>query len=74
MPTDGKLIGFQDCALSVESVDHILARCVASAGYVSGNVNLSGGTNAVPSAAGLTSKATLEGRDPGVTVTVNEEE
>ena len=42
---------------------------VANAGYVSGTIDLSGGTNATPSAGGLADAATLTGR--GVTVVHN---
>lgn len=69
IPTDGTTIAGSGCALNQASVDHILALCVANAGFVSGLVDLSGGTNSAPSASGLTDKATLEGR--GVTVAVN---
>lgn len=68
-PSNGRNQTFSGCALSQASVDHILARCVASAAYVSGTVNLSGGTSSAPSAAGLVDKATLQGR--GVTVLTN---
>lgn len=40
---------FSGCALSQASVDHILARAVASSGYVSGTLDLSGGTSSPPS-------------------------
>lgn len=50
------------CALSEASVDAILASLDAN-GVEEGNIDLSGGTNAVPSAAGLASKASLEGKD-----------
>jgi len=56
------------CALALESVDNILATFVAN-GLSSGTLNLSGGTNAIPDAAGLANKAILVGR--GWTVTVN---
>lgn len=61
------------CALSETSVDHILAILAAATleGTTPWNnaVNLSGGTNAIPSAAGLVSKGVIEGH--GGTVTVN---
>lgn len=69
LPTNAKAQNFGSCALTEASVDHILARCVANAAYVSGTVTLSGGTNATPSAAGLVDKATLIGR--GCTVNTN---
>lgn len=61
-----------DCsanALNVASVNGILARCVANAGYTAGTVDLSGGTNAAPAGQGAADKATLIGR--GVTVNTN---
>lgn len=67
---------FVDCALNEASVDGILEKLASLDGtggttlYENRNVSLFGGTNAVPGAAGLTAKATLEGR--GCTVTVNE--
>jgi len=69
LPTNGQTISFSGCALSQVSVDHVLARAVASAGYVSGTITLSGGTNSTPSAAGLADKAILVGR--GCTVNNN---
>lgn len=69
LPTNAKAQNFGGCALNQASVDHILARCVANAAYVSGTVTLSGGTNSTPSAQGLTDKATLIGR--GCTVATN---
>lgn len=69
VPNNGITVNFSGCALVVAGVDQILARCVANAGYVSGTVDLSGGTNATPSAAGLADKATLIGR--GCTVNTN---
>lgn len=55
-------------ALTQTAVDTVLARLVAS-GQTGGTANLSGGTNAVPSATGLSHRVTLVGR--GWTVTVN---
>lgn len=69
LPTNGVDQNFIGCALSAASVNHILARCVASVGYISGTVNLSGGTNAAPSGQGIADKATLIGR--GVNVITN---
>jgi hypothetical protein len=66
---------FTGAALTQASVDSILARLAALDGtggttsFHNATVNLSGGTSATPSAAGLTSKATLVGR--GNTVTTN---
>lgn len=56
-------------ALSESMVDFILARAVAAAGFVTGSIDLSGGTNAPPSVAGAADAATLSGR--GVVVTTN---
>lgn len=69
LPFDGQLIFANGNALSAASVNHILARCVANAGYVSGTVDLSGGTNAAPTGQGITDKADLIAR--GVTVSTN---
>jgi len=69
LPTNGKHQIFQTCNLSAASVNHILARCVANPGYVSGEVHLNDGTNASPTGQGVTDKATLIGR--GVVVTTN---
>lgn len=69
LPSDGRMITFFDDALNVASVDHVLARCVANPAFVSGTVNLSGGTNATPSAAGQVDSATLTTR--GVFVVTN---
>ena len=55
-------------ALDQTSVDGVLAD-LDSGGLSNGTVDISGGTNSAPSAAGLTSKANLEGK--GWTVTVN---
>lgn len=69
---------YTDCsnnALSQASVDNVLVRLAALDGtggttsYDNKTVDLSGGTDAAPSATGLAAKATLEGR--GCTVTVN---
>lgn len=69
LPTNGRLQTFDGCALTQASVDHILARCVAAPGYVSGTVDVSLGTSSAPSAAGLTNVAILQAR--GVTVNHN---
>lgn len=55
-------------ALTESAVDGVLAHLDA-AGLEDGEVDLSGGSNSIPSAAGLTSKSNLEGK--GWTVTVN---
>jgi len=57
------------CALTSESdIDTILSE-MDSMGHTGGTIDLSGGTNAAPSSAGLTDKESLELR--GVTVLVN---
>ena len=69
LPTDGTTIDFVLDGLDQTSVDHILARCVANPAFVSGTVDLAGGTNATPSAQGLIDAGILTGR--GVTVITN---
>lgn len=69
LPTNTCTIMFTNCAMSAASVNHILARCVASSTYASGILNLSGGTSAAPTGQGVTDKSTLIAR--GVTVTTN---
>lgn len=72
---DDGTVTFIGCALPQGVVDAILVQLAGLDGtngttlYENETVNLSGGTNAIPSATGLTAKATLEGR--GCTVTVN---
>ncbi len=61
-------LDFSVNALTEAAVDAALAGLVAI-GTNNGTCDLSGGTNAIPSAAGLADKATLEG--DGWTVTVN---
>jgi hypothetical protein len=60
-------VNISGCALDQESVDYILTTLAGLDGvngaiYENRTVNLSGGTNAVPSATGLAAIATLEGR------------
>jgi hypothetical protein len=69
VPLDGGSYNFSTNALDADSVNNILARCVASAGFLSGTLDLSGGTNAAPTGQGVADKATLIAR--GVTVTTN---
>lgn len=69
LPPDGTSVSFIGCALSAASVNHILARAVANAGYVSGVIDTSGGANAAPTGQGIADKATLQAR--GVTVNTN---
>lgn len=69
VPLDGSNIALTGLALTAASVNYMLALCVASAGFSSGTVDLSGGTSVAPTGQGLTDKATLIAR--GVTVTTN---
>jgi hypothetical protein len=69
VPPNGCTVDIHNCALPAASVNHVLARCVANAAFVSGVVNVSGGTNAAPTGQGILDKATLIGR--GVTVNTN---
>lgn len=69
VPTSGGEFYFSWNALTAESVNAILARFVANAEFVSGTVDLSGGTNAAPTGQGLLDCATLTAR--GVSVTAN---
>lgn len=66
---DGTNFNFLGCSLTQASVDHILARLVANPAYISGTVDLSGGTNAAPGVQGALDVIELTGR--GVTVTTN---
>lgn len=68
-PANGVQLVFTDNALDQASVDGILRRCVATDGFISGQVLLDGGNNAPPSAQGLADKADLI--DRGITVTTN---
>ena len=69
IPTNGTTNSFTNNALLQASVDQILARHVANAGYVTGQIDLSGGTNAPPGVQGAADVITLTGR--GVTVITN---
>lgn len=57
-----------DCALTETAVDDILV-VLSNNGILTGGVDLTGGTNAAPSATGLAAKLVLEGN--GWTVNVN---
>jgi hypothetical protein len=61
-------INASDCAIPTLLVDSILVQLDAN-GVTDGTVNLSGGTNGIPTATGLAAKASLEGK--GWTVDVN---
>jgi hypothetical protein len=65
---DSLNIRLDDCAIDVTGVDNILA-AVNNANTSGGTLQLDGGTNGIPTAAGLADKLELEGR--GWTVTVN---
>ena len=69
VPINGVSFNVQNCALTAASVNALLARFVANAAYVSGSIDLSGGTSAAPTGQGITDSATLTGR--GVTVSTN---
>lgn len=68
-PANGDQCNFQNNALSQATVDSILAKAVANAGYVTGQIFLDGGTNSAPSAGGLVNAGILTGR--GVAVSHN---
>lgn len=70
VPVNGTENYFGGNALSAATVNAILARFVANAAFVTGVIDLSGGTNAAPTGQGLTDVTTLLAR--GVTVTVTE--
>lgn len=69
LPTNGKTLSFNNNALTLASVDHILSRCVANPAYVSGLVKVNGGTNAPPPTGPGTNHDILVAR--GVTITHN---
>lgn len=54
-------LALDDCALTQQSVDHVLAELDIQ-GNVSGYLWINGGTNAYPSPAGMVSLANLEGK------------
>jgi hypothetical protein len=69
LPTLNSNVTANNNALNAASVNHILARCIANAGYTNGTVLLDGGTNAAPTGQGITDKNDLIAR--GCTVTTN---
>lgn len=71
VPTPGRNIAVHGCALTASSVNHLLARAVASPtwGNAGETIDLEGGTNAAPTGQGILDVATLTGR--GATVLVN---
>lgn len=72
VPNNGSVDFYSNNALTAATVNHILARYVANAEYVSGTLTLSDGTNAAPTGQGLLDVIALRAR--GVTVLVNGEE
>lgn len=69
VPPNGQNIQMDGNALPAATVNFVLHQAVLNAGYVSGTIDLFGGTNAAPSGQGIADKATLIGR--GVTVNTN---
>lgn len=69
VPINGMDVRFASNALSAASVNGLLAMAVAAAGFVSGILDLTGGTNAAPTGQGIVDKGILNGR--GVTCTTN---
>lgn len=66
LPAGITLLNVFGSALTQPAIDAVLSQLVAN-GLSNGECQISGGTNATPSAAGLTSKATLESRGWAVT-------
>jgi len=69
-PTNGTINNFSNCALNVASVDGILATFVSNPAFVSGTINLGGGTNSPPSSVAPGSDYDIL-VNRGVTVNVN---
>lgn len=69
VPQDAAFIQLINNALDAASVNAFLARCVANPAFVSGDIDISGGTNAAPTGQGITDKNDLIAR--GVNVTTN---
>lgn len=69
VPTNAKNLIFSGCALPLTQVDGLLAVCVANASYISGTVDISGGTNAAPTQGPGSAHDILVAR--GVTITHN---
>jgi hypothetical protein len=76
LATAGSMISFSRCALTVQSVNHILAKAAGDPTFgieqntgMPKSVDLSGGTNAAPTGQGLVDRATLIAR--GATITTN---
>jgi hypothetical protein len=69
LQTNGNNMLFSGNALSSGSVNQILALFVANPEFVSGSIDLSGGTNALPTGQGLSDVDTLRAR--GVSIQLN---
>lgn len=71
VPINGESLTLSGLALTVTAVNNLLIQYAAAigSGYVSGAIDLSGGTSAAPTGAGATAKAALI--TAGVTVTTN---
>lgn len=69
LPTNGSFISLYNNALTLATVDNLLARGVANAAFVSGSIDISGGTNAAPTQGAGSAHDILVAR--GVTITHN---
>lgn len=69
VPSNGAEDSYLGDSLTASAIDSLLSRYVANADFVSGSIDISGGGNATPDAAGMDMISTLE--DRGVTVTTN---
>ncbi len=69
VPTNSITYSFNGNHLNQATVDAILHRFALATSYVSGTLDLSGGSNATPSGTGLTDKGIIQGR--GATVLTN---
>jgi hypothetical protein len=68
VPTPGFVMNFADNALTAASVNHILARCVASPtwGALGETLDINGGTNAAPTGQGIIDVGVLSARGAGI--------
>jgi hypothetical protein len=69
VPVNNVQYVFSGNALSASTVNSLLARCVANAGFVSGLIDVSGGTSSAPTGQGAADKITLNARQAGLAVT-----
>lgn len=69
VPTLNMVYNFTNNALDAASVNGLLARFVASAGFVAGVIHLEGGGNVAPTGQGVADVATLSGRGVSVSTT-----